>query len=90
MKSLILAAASAVALGIGGVGVGHAALMSTLAPSSSSGYGMPATPKQMAPEFLLANSSSGQNLRAFGYRVPQQLWAKYEQFNQQWHAWACC
>jgi acyl-CoA synthetase (NDP forming) len=56
MKSLILAAASAVALGIGGVGVGHAALTSTPGPSSSSGqtllweqgYGMYATPTQMA------------------------------------------
>jgi hypothetical protein len=84
MRMSILAAASLLALGIGGVGIGHAALTSRFAPSS------PASPAQMAPEFLLASSSSGQNLRASGYRVPQQQWARYEQFNHQWHAWACC
>jgi hypothetical protein len=52
MRMSILAAASALALGIGGIGVGHA----TPGPSSASGqttqwmagYGVPATPAQMA------------------------------------------
>jgi acyl-CoA synthetase (NDP forming) len=56
MRKLMLVAASVVALGIAGAGVGHAALTSTPGPSSSSGqttlwrqgYGMPATPAQMA------------------------------------------
>jgi acyl-CoA synthetase (NDP forming) len=56
MRKTVLAAASVVALGLGGVGVGHAALSSNLAPSSASGkttlweqgYGMYATPAQMA------------------------------------------
>ncbi len=56
MKSLILAAVSVVALGIGGVGVGYAMPPINSLPSSSSGqttgwmagYGVPATPAQMA------------------------------------------
>jgi hypothetical protein len=56
VKSLILVAASVVGLGIGGAGVGHAALMSAPAPTLSSGqtthwwagYGVPATPAHMA------------------------------------------
>jgi hypothetical protein len=76
MKRLILAAASAVALGIGGVGVGHAALTSTPGPSSSSGQ----TSRAACNPNL--SSSSGQNIRDFGYGVPQQL-AKYQQFNLQ-------
>jgi hypothetical protein len=56
MRKTILAAASVVALGLGGVGVGHAALTSTPGTSSSSGqtthwwagYGVRATPAQMA------------------------------------------
>jgi hypothetical protein len=90
MRRLILAAASAVALGIAGVGVGHAALTSNLAPSSASGkttlweqgYGTLGH-RQIAPDFLLAKyqqpdrqqqAQSGPSSGQNIRRVPQQQW----------------
>jgi hypothetical protein len=81
MRNSILAAASVVALGIGSVGVVHAALTSTPSPSLSAG--------QTGHAALGCNpglsSSSGQNIREFGYGVPQ-VWAKYQPFYLQQHA----
>jgi hypothetical protein len=81
MRKTILAAASVATFAIGSVGVGHAAITTKLGPSSSSGQTGQAA-LRCDPEL---SSSSGGNIREFGYGVPQ-LWAQYQQFGEQQQA----